>query len=186
MTALAGTPYSIGNVIDGLFSASYTFYFGNMGLQGLSKIAAVGRRGVNEGLKMFGFDSSRSGSYASKAAAWVPERVSNFFKDDSQYNAKSKKEVPVVDKDNKPVIGSDGKPEMRRPYKNDALPLLTSGVAMSLLALIALDVKETLWRPASPLLNSVLSYISPMQAVLGQSWVADGINHLVGQARSRI
>lgn len=193
MTALAGTGFSVGTVVDTLIQASYTLYMGNLALQGLSKIAVVARRGVNEGLRLCYFDTSKSDSLVGKAAAWVPEKVSNFFKDDSGYNAKHdvKKTVPDLQKDGKPKMESDGKtPKTKevdvQEYVRGNMELLASGLGLSLFALVALDVKETLWKPAHPILNGVLQYISPVQAVLGKSWVAQVITHMVGEARSRI
>jgi hypothetical protein len=193
MTALAGTKWSIGYVVDGLLSASYTLYMGNLALQGLSKVAVVARRGVNEALKACYFDTSKSDTLAGKATAWVPERITNFFKDDSGYNEMHdvERDVPVLDKDGKKVLLADKKTfktekqEVKEPVHGH-VALLVSGLGLSLFALIALEAKETLWRPANPILNGVLSYISPLRAVLGQSWVADGINHLVGAAKAKI
>jgi len=163
MTALAGTKWSIGYIVDGLLSAAFTLYVGNLGLQGLSKVAVVARRGVNEMLRVCYFDTSKTESFANKAVSWVPEKVSTFFQDDSGYNA--------IDK---------GK------YIHGSLHLLASGLALSLFALIALETKEAFWRPANPILNHVLSYISPFRAVMGQSWVANGINNMVGAAKARL
>ncbi|HEX2580074.1 MAG TPA: hypothetical protein VHK67_06715, partial [Rhabdochlamydiaceae bacterium] len=83
MTALAGTKWSIGYIVDGLLSAAFTLYVGNLGLQGLSKIAIVARRGVNEVLKMCYFDTAKTDTFAHKATAWIPEKISDIFKDDS-------------------------------------------------------------------------------------------------------
>ncbi len=193
MTALAGTKWSVGYVVDGLLSASYTLFMGNLALQGLSKVAVVARRGVNECLKACYFDTSKTDSLAGKATAWIPEKVTNFFRDDSGYNARHdvERDVPVLDKDGKKVYEADKKTvKTKKEFVNEPvhgnITLLVSGLGLSLFALIALEVKETLWRPANPLLNGVLSYISPFRAVLGQSWVANGINHLVGAAKARI
>ena len=124
---------------------------------------------------------------AGKATAWIPAPVTNFFKDDSGYNEMHdvEREVPVM-KDGKQVMENKKpkteKKEVSEPVHGN-VALLVSGLGLSLFALIALEVKETLWRPANPLLNGVLSYISPFRAVLGQSWVADGINNLVSRVR---
>jgi hypothetical protein len=186
MTALAGTNLSFGNAIDSLFSIGFSLYFGRMGLQGLSKISAVGNRAVSDALSWMGFDTSKANTRAAAVAAWVPARVSNFLKDDSGYNTKFKKETTLVDEENKPIKDSNGKEVKKQAgdYKNDAIPMLVSGLFKSIVALIVLDMKETLWRPAHPLLNGVLCYISPFRAVLGQSWVADGINYVVRAART--
>ncbi len=186
MTALAGTNLSFGNAIDSLVSIGFSFYFGRMGLQGLSKISAVGNRAVSDALSWMGFDTSKANTRAATAAAWVPTNVSNFLKDDSGYNAKFKKDTTLVDENGKPIKDSDNKEvkKLAGEYKNDAIPMLVSGVAKSIVALIVLDAKETLWKPAHPLLNGVLSYISPFRAVLGQSWVADGINYVVRAVRT--
>ncbi len=193
MTALAGTKWSVGYVVDGLLSASFTLYMGNLALQGLSKVAVVARRGVNEALKACYFDTSKSDTLASKATAWVPERVVTFFKDDSGFNDVHmvQKDVPVLDTHGKKTYEADRKTVKTEKkhveeYVHGNVTLLVSGLGLSLFALIALEMKETLWRPANPLLNGVLSYISPFRAVLGQSWVADGINHMVGAAKARI
>jgi hypothetical protein len=193
MTALAGTPWSVGYAVDTLLAASVTLYLGNLALQGLSKVAVVARRGVNEALKACYFDTSKADSLVGKAAAWVPEKVSNFFSDDSGYNATHmvQKDVPVLDKDGNKTYEADKKTVKTEKkevpvYTHGHIALLVSGLGLSLFALIALEAKETLWRPAHPLLNGVLSYISPFRAVLGQSWVADGINRLVGAAKARI
>jgi hypothetical protein len=191
MTALAGTKYSVGYVVDTLIQASFTLYMGNLALQGLSKIAVVARRGVNEALKMCYFDTSKSDSLVGKAAAFIPTKVSNFFKDDSGYNATHfvERDVPVLGKDGKPeMLGEKQKTEKKdvEEYVNGNVTLAVSGLGLSLFALIMLDAKETLWKPAHPILNGVLQYISPVQAVLGQSWVAQGIHHMVGAARSTL
>ncbi len=192
MTALAGTKWSIGYVVDGLLSASYTLYMGNLALQGLSKVAVVARRGVDEALKKVYFDTSKADTLAGKSVAWVPEKVTNFFKDDSGYNKthKVERDVPVLDAEGKKVYQADNKTvktEKKRveEYVKGNVTLLVSGLGLSLFALFALEAKETLWRPANPILNGVLTYISPLRAVLGQSWVANGINHLVGAAKAR-
>jgi hypothetical protein len=191
MTALAGTKFSVGYVVDTLIQASFTLYMGNLALQGLSKVAVVARRGVNEALKMCYFDTSKSDSLVGKAAAWVPEGISNFFKDDSGYNATKKveRDVPVLDGEGKPVMEKEVvKTEKKKvdEYVHSNVTLLVKGLGLSLFALIALDLKETLWKPAHPILNGVLQYISPVQAVLGQSWVAQGVHHMVGAARASI
>jgi hypothetical protein len=193
MTALAGTKWSVGYVVDGLLSASFTLYMGNLALQGLSKVAVVARRGVNECLKACYFDTSRTDSLASKATAWVPPQVSNFFRDDSGYNAVHQvvRDVPILDKDGRKIYEADNKTVRTEKKRVDEpvygnIALLVSGLGLSLFALIALETKEALWRPANPILNGVLSYISPLRAVLGKSWVANGINHLVGAAKARI
>lgn len=171
MTALAGTNWSVGYVVDALLSAAFTLYVGNLGLQGLSKVSVVARRGVNELLKLCYFDTAKTDTFANKATAWVPEPVSNFFKDDSGYNN-------IVTK-------NDGNKNVEK-YKHSSISLLVSGLALSVFALIALEMKETLWRPANPILNHVLSYISPFRTVMGQSWVANGINKMVGAAKARL
>jgi hypothetical protein len=191
MTALAGTQWSVGYVVDSLIQASFTLYMGNLALQGLSKIAVVARRGVNETLRMCYFDTSKSDSLVGRAAAWVPEPVSNFFKDDSGYNNMQMvtRDVPVLDNDGKQVMdGEKVRTEKKdvQEYVHGNVALLISGLGLSLLALIALDMKETLWKPAHPILNGILSYISPMQAVLGESWVAQGIHHMVGAAKAHM
>ncbi len=191
MTALSGSKFSVGSVVDTLIQASFTLYMGNLALQGLSKIAVVARRGVNEALRMCYFDTSNSDSLVGKASAWIPERVSNFFKDDSGYNAKHmvERDVPTFDQHGKPVVKNDKAVTEKKnveEYVNGNITLAVSGLGLSLFALIMLDAKETLWKPAHPILNGVLQYISPVQAVLGQSWVAQGIHHMVGAARSRV
>ena len=193
MTALSGTPMLFGNLVDHLLASTVTFYMGNLGLQGLSKIAVVARRGVNEVLKWCYFDPSRADTKIGKLAAYIPTPITNFFKDDSGYNAKHtvKIDVPDLDTEGNQTYESDGttvkmKKIDKEVYVRGPIELLVSGIGLSLIALIALELKETLWRPAHPLLNSVLSYISPFRAVLGQSWVADGVRHLVGAAKARI
>jgi|GEM_PF-1641906 len=171
MTALAGTNWSIGYVVDALLSAAFTLCVGRLGLQGITKVSVVASRGVNELLKMCYFDTSKTDTLAHKLATWVPEPLSNIVKDDSGYN-----DTCVVTVNNTPVT----------KYKHGTIFLLVSGLALSLFALIALEMKESLWRPANPILNHVLSYISPFRAVMGQSWVANGINSMVGAAKSRL
>jgi hypothetical protein len=193
MTALAGSKYSIGYVVDALLSASFTMYMGRHALIGLNKVSCVASRGIDAALKFCYFDVNRADSYAKTVASWVPERISNFFKDDSGYNLThmENKDVQAKDQDGKLVFEVDGKTAKMvnkkvEVYNNSTVTLLTSGIAMSLFALVALELKEALWRPAHPLLNGVLSYISPVRLVLGQSWVADGINSVVDAAKSRI
>ncbi|HEX4839174.1 MAG TPA: hypothetical protein VFU89_01890 [Rhabdochlamydiaceae bacterium] len=171
MTALAGTNWSIGYVVDALLSAAFSLSVGRLGLQGLSKVSVVASRGVNELLKLCYFDTSKTDTLANKVATWVPEPVSNFFKDDSGYN-----DVVTRQKGNGDVT----------EYKHSWVSLLVSGLGLSLFALIALEMKEALWRPANPILNHVLSYISPFRAVMGQSWAANGIHKMVGAAKNRL
>jgi hypothetical protein len=191
MTALAGTKWSVGYIVDGLLSASFTLYMGNLALQGLSKVAVVARRGVNEALKACYIDTRQTGSLASRAAAFIPARISTFFQDDSGYNETHKVpgQVPELTPDGK-VILDDGvlrtKAGMVDEPKFGTITLLVSGLGLCLFALVALEAKEALWRPANPILNNVLSYISPFRVVLGQSWVAHGINELVGSARASL
>jgi len=190
MTAL-GTNLSIGTAIDGLFSAAFTLTMGIYALQGLQKVGVVARRGVNEMLKMCYFDTEKTGSFANKVTAWVPEMVSDIFKDDSGYNRTRtiKKDVPVLGENGKPIV-ENGKTKTEskevKEYVKGWPSLLISGLALSVLSLIALEAKEALWRPANPILNYTLSYISPFRYVMGQSWVASGINKIVGAIKARL
>jgi len=192
MAALAGTNWSLGGVVDTLVQAAFTLYMGKHALEGLNKISVVASRGVNDALKGIGFNTTEAESYVGRVAAYTPAIISNFFKDTSGLNDLTQVDgkIPELDSEKKPVKGSDGKTKMIDGkvdvYKHSHYDLLRSGLAHSLFALIMLDVKETLWKPAHPILNSVLQYISPFRAVLGQSWVAQGIHHMVGAAKSRI
>jgi hypothetical protein len=220
MTALAGSKYSVGYIVDGLLSATYTLSMGFMSLQGLSMISVVAKRGVNEALRLCYFDTSRPDTFAKTIASYSPRVLVDFFKDDSGYNAYTTtkqarnkdgvlqwrdeaKTVPVMEDIMKQEVNTKGEllwtdgdkksvakmvpvTKEDKVWKHGSIALLVKGVGLAVFALIALEAKEALWRPAHPLLNGVLSYISPFQVVLGKSWVADGINSLVGAVRSRV
>ena len=192
MTALSGGARNIvGSVIDNLFSASYTMTFGYFALQGLSQVAVVAKRGFNGGLKLFGFDTSKTGSFAKTATTLLPVTITTFFKDGGGYNKtyKTGKNVPVLD-DKGEAVMENGQPKMEQEKKTGyvygTVALLVRGLALSIFGLFMLQLKESFWRPADPLLNRVLSYISPFQVELGKSWIADGFNHLAGAAKARL
>jgi hypothetical protein len=193
MTAIGGSnKHIVGTVIDFLFSAAVTVACGRSALIGLSKVSCVASRGINEALKQIGFDTEKAGSRAHSAATWLPRWVT-FFRDDSGYNDKVKvpKQVQAIDTtDNKLKFDTKGAPimvtEQVEEYKHSAVTLLVSGLGLTLIALVALELKEALWRPTNPIVNGVLTYISPFRLVLGQSWAATAINHLVGVVRARV
>lgn len=193
MAAIGNSKYSIGYVFDFLLSAAFTVYWGRNALTGLNKVSIVASRGIDAALKVCRFDTSSEDSYAHTLAAYVPESVSNFFRDNHNYNSLKtvQKDVPVLDKDKKLRYEADGKTTIKEKknfhvYNHDSLSLLVSGVGLSLLALLALELKHALWRQNNPILNDVLDKISPFQMVLGKSWIANGINSGVGFVRSKL
>lgn len=176
-----GSNFSFGNITDALFSAAFTAACGTMALTGLNKINIVFGRGVNATLKGMGWDTTNAKSWPARIASIVPERVSNLFQDDVNYNEK------VQSKDEKGLLFVDANkkvPMMEHKFSNRYL--LASGLTLSLFALAALELKSAIWRETNPLLNAVLKQISPFQMVLGQSWISDGINAGLGIVKSRI
>ncbi|HUD02302.1 MAG TPA: hypothetical protein VMR37_08225 [Rhabdochlamydiaceae bacterium] len=192
MTAIGGSNKQIvGTVIDFLFSAAVTVACARSALIGLSKVSCVASRGVNEALKQIGFNTEKAGSYAHTAAAWLPTRLVTFFRDDSGYNDKVTLTIQVQERNRDGSIKVvNGGPamvtEQVEEYKRSAVTLLVSGLGLTLIALVGLELKEALWRPTNPIVNGVLTYISPFRLVLGQSWASKAIYHVVGAVRARV
>jgi hypothetical protein len=193
MTAIGGSnKHIVGTAIDFLFSAAFTLACGRSALIGLSKVSCVASRGINEALKLIGFDTQRAGTYAHTAAAWLPTRLVTFFRDDSGYNDKVKvtRQVQETNPDGSLKTEANGSPTMVNKqveeYKHSTVTLLVSGLGLAVITLVALELKEALWRPTNPIVNGVLTYISPFRLVLGQSWASQAINHAVGVVKARV
>lgn len=185
-------------VIDFLFSAGYTFYFGGKTLLGLQKISVVFGRGVDAGLKTIGFDTSKKDSWAGKIAGWVPERFTMLVTPDLNYNRTNNKEIDVpktnekgqpIDKQGKVVKDpKDAATEKKivEEYEFSNSYMLASGLALTLLGSFMLAAKFIAWRPSHPLLNSVLIKIGGVKLVPEESGSADLINAGIAAVRSRI
>jgi hypothetical protein len=180
MSLVSNSNWGVGQVIDGLFSAGVTLYLGRKALDGLFKISVVFSRAVNGGLKMASFDPSRSGTLANKIAAWVPESVAEFFSVENGYSEGMQKTIQVSEvKDNGEVVI---KPKVIQVPSYSSGYLLASGLALSLFALLALEVKHAFWRPQHPALNALLTRISPFRVIVGDTWISEGIKNLFGRA----
>lgn len=182
---------AVGGIVDGLFSASFTAFFGGMALNGLYKTNIVFGRGVDFCLKGIGFNTSDKDTWAHKIANAVPKRAQWVFSTDGKYTEthEVEKDFPKYDVKGKAVMDK-GKPVMEKKmvpeYDVSTKELLISGLALSLTALFAFELKNAMWRETNPLLNMVLAKISPFQMVLGKSWMADGINATYDAVASRV
>jgi hypothetical protein len=189
MTAIGNSKYSIGGAVDFLLSASATLYLVRKNITGLYKISVVASRGIDAALKVCRFDTSQKDTWAHYAASFVPAKVSAVFEDKNPYDElkTEKQNLPVIENDK---VKKNAKGEIVKEmqdvevYKFSNRSLILSGVALAVVSLLALELKHALWRPAHPILNDALSYISPFQAILGKSWIANGINHAVGFVRT--
>ena len=175
-----GGNLTFGGISDTLFSAVFTAVAGGMALRGLEKINVVFHRGSNALLTGLGWDTSKRDSWPQYIGSFFPKPIRDLLKPDVDYN----RLVPVMDKDGKAVI--DDKNNTKTQYEFSNRYLLFSGIALSVLAVTALEFKHAIWRETNPLLNVVLKQISPFQMHMGDNWIAQGINAGIGAIRSRI
>ena len=185
-------------VIDFLFSAGYTFYFGNKTLLGLQKIGVVFGRGVDASLKTIGFDTSKKDSWAAYLAGFVPARFTKLVTPDLNYNHTNSKEIDVpkvnekgeaLDKHGKVTKDKAQQATEKKTveeYEFSNSYMLTSGLALTLLGSFMLVAKHMAWRPSHPLLNSVITKIAGVKLVPEESGSADLINAGIAAVKSRI
>jgi hypothetical protein len=155
-----------------LASAAVTMTLAKKGIDGLAKMTEVSSRGIDAARKAIGFTPEKQNSWAYKyVMKFVPVPVKDFLSVERGYAAKHTVKRDVMEGDKKVVKDVE-------EYVYGNLYLVASGAALSLLALIALDVKHIFWRPTHPIVNEVLSYVSPFRLIAGESWVANGINRI--------